>query len=106
MRIIILAFTLLVTACTSQIIGTDEHIESYIGSNIADAQKLYLTPHSQAVSFWESRTFAWVETQTPLENGETQHAFKNPYRDCTINWVVDQNGMIIAGSHSGEMCSP
>ena len=106
MRIYIPIAMIFISACTSQIVSTDEHVESYIGSNIADAQALYLTPHSQAVTFWESRTFAWVETQTSLENGEIQHSFKNPYRDCTINWIVDQSGVIIAGSHSGDMCSP
>ncbi|ARP40269.1 hypothetical protein K08M4_36020 [Vibrio syngnathi] len=78
MRIYIPIAMIFITACTNQIVSTDEHIESYIGANIVDAQALYLTPHSQAVTFWESRTFAWVETQTSLENGENTTFFQKP----------------------------
>ena len=111
MRIIILALTALTAltaACSSQIASTEEHIQQYIGSNITDVQERYLTERSRPISFWESRNYAWVETQNALDNGYTLHAFKNPFRDCTINWVVMVNasGVIESGSPSGTMCSP
>ncbi|NOH93956.1 hypothetical protein F0229_15540 [Vibrio sp. AIC-3] len=106
MRIFVLAFAALVTACTSQIISTEEHIQEYIGSDITDVQERYLTERSRPISFWASRNYAWIETKKPLDNGYTVHAFKNPYRDCTINWVVNASGVIESGSPSGTMCSP
>ena len=106
MRIIILALAALATACTNQITSTEEHIQQYIGSDITYVQERYLTERSRPISFWESRNFAWVETQTALDNGYTLHAFKNPYRDCTINWVADTSGEIRSATSSGTMCDP
>ncbi|CAH6816981.1 conserved hypothetical protein [Vibrio chagasii] len=106
MRIIVLAFAALATACTSQIISTEEHILQYIGSDITDVQERYLTERSRPISFWESRNYAWIETKKPLDNGYTVHAFKNPYRDCTINWVADTSGVIQSATSTGTMCEP
>ena len=43
MRIFVLVFAVLATACTSQIISTEEHIQQYIGSDVTDVQERYLT---------------------------------------------------------------
>ncbi|CDT45269.1 Hypothetical protein VCR15J2_50193 [Vibrio coralliirubri] len=106
MRIIVLAFTALVTACSSQMSNTEEHVQEYIGSDITNAQEQYLTERSRPISFWASRNYAWVETKKPLDNGYTLHAFKNPYRDCTINWVANTSGAIQSATLSGTMCEP
>ncbi|MCG9694189.1 hypothetical protein L1D55_21065 [Vibrio sp. Isolate22] len=106
MRIIILALAALTAACSSQIASTEEHIQQYIGSNITDVQERYLTERSRPISFWECRNYAWVETQNAQDSGYTLHAFKNPFTDCTINWVVNASGVIESGSPSGTMCSP
>ncbi|PKG37383.1 hypothetical protein [Psychromonas sp. Urea-02u-13] len=96
---------LLLSGCTSQIVGTSEQIKSAYGSDIKDLQKLYLTPHYHSVSFFESKTFAWIETQKEFENGDRLHTFTNPYRDCTLHWITDTNGMIKSGSFYGKSCS-
>ncbi len=106
MRIIVLAFAALATACTSQIASTEEHIQEYIGAGISDVQELYLTERSRPISFWASRNYAWIETKKPLDNGYTLHAFKNPYRDCTINWIADTSSIILSATLSGTMCEP
>ncbi|KNH12151.1 hypothetical protein AB6C64_07595 [Vibrio cyclitrophicus] len=106
MRIIILAFAMLVTACTSQIASKQDRLQKHIGSNITDIQALYLTERSRPISFWESRNYAWVETKKPLDNLNTLHAFKDPYRDCTINWIADKSGVIQSAIPIGTMCNP
>ncbi|NAZ93714.1 hypothetical protein [Vibrio toranzoniae] len=106
MRIIVLAFATLATACTSQITNTEERIQEYIGSDITDVQEQYLTERSRPISFWASRNYAWIETKKPLGNGYTLYIFKNPYRDCTINWIAGTGGVIQSATSSGTMCSP
>jgi len=95
---------LLTAGCTSQVVSTQTHVQSYVGSNISDVQNLYLTPHSQAIGLFDSKTYAWVETQQKFESGNTQHSFSDPYRDCTVIWVADQNGIINSGSYFGKDC--
>ncbi|MFA0231369.1 hypothetical protein AB4491_20610, partial [Vibrio sp. 10N.261.45.A7] len=73
MRIIVLAFAALVTACTSQIASTEKHIQKFIGADITDVQERYLTERSRPISFWASRNYAWIETKKPLDNGYTVH---------------------------------
>ena len=104
--IVVLVVAALATACSSQVASTEEHIQKYIGSDIAEVQERYLTERPRPISFWESRTFAWQETQKILEDGSTLHAFKNPSRDCTINWIADSNGIIKSATSSGAMCDP
>ncbi|WP_299688946.1 hypothetical protein [uncultured Vibrio sp.] len=106
MRIIILAFVVLAIGCSNKIAGTEERIQGYVGSDITDAQAFYLTERSRPISFWASRNYAWIESKKVLDNGDILHAFKNPYRDCTINWVTDQTGIILSATPSGSMCSP
>lgn len=56
MRIIILAFAMLVTACTSQIASKQDRLQKHIGSNITDIQALYLTERSRPISFGNLET--------------------------------------------------
>lgn len=93
-----------VTGCTSQIVSLDTHVQSYVDSNIIDAQTLYLTPSRKALGLFETKIYAWQETQTKLDNGETQHAFSDPYRDCIITWVADSDGIIARGWYLGDDC--
>ncbi|MDN3702074.1 hypothetical protein ACFFUO_11345 [Vibrio artabrorum] len=106
MRIIVLAFMTLITACSSLIPGTEERLQQYIGANISDVQALYLSERSRPISFWASRHYAWVEMKTLWEDGNTLHTFKNPYRDCSINWITDNSGVIQSATSSGTMCEP
>ncbi|MFA0053167.1 hypothetical protein [Vibrio echinoideorum] len=106
MRIIILVFAMMLTACTSQIASKQDRLQKHIGSNITDVQKLYLTERARPISFWESRNYAWVETKNPLDNGNILHTFKDPYRDCTINWIADNSGVVQSATPSGTMCNP
>lgn len=93
------------SACTSQIIGTNESIKGAIGVNISAVQELYLTPANRSISFLESKVHAWNETQQAFENGDIQHSFSNPYRDCTIILIADEAGIIKSGSYFGAQCS-
>ena len=103
-KVYILILVSFLTACVSQISTIDEHVNGYIGKPISQIQELYKTPKRSSVGFFKTKTFAWKESQSQFINGNTLYSYKNPYKDCVINWIADNNNIIISGSYSGEGC--
>lgn len=94
----------LLMSCSSQVLSTQEHIKSYIGSSIYDAQRLYLTPHSQVSGAFEFKVYSLIESQKKFVDGDVQYTFSNPYLDCSIIYIANPEGIITSGSYLGEDC--
>ncbi|WP_157117796.1 hypothetical protein [Oceanicoccus sagamiensis] len=104
MRVMLLLCLVFAVSC-SQVVGMKQHQESLIGEDIEVVRNLYVKPYRAiAEKPGKTKVYSWNEKLTPISDGNKLYSYENPYRECTIYWVVDKSDVITKGYFEGSEC--
>jgi hypothetical protein len=79
--------TFIMTACVSQVVPFEEHVDSWVGGKIEQLIEVRNLPHLSR------EKYKGTEQITQLENGNKLYVF--PYRICPVFFEVNSQGVIV-----------